>query len=271
MVSRPLGLMRRIIPPSSSMWASTMMRGPWEPCLAIMEPRPSNWIESAWGLMNSSMIRRIGSSKPEGPGASDSFCRSSTVRSWAAAGSAKPRTSNQKPANSIRMSLVANHRRRDPLHHAIHRAATLMPVPHEHDVVLGIDPNDVPSVADGSEARRRTAGPLLLFRVQPPQVAVVRTMLAGSDGFIQPFRGNDLLAAPLSMVEDQQAEARQVLRVDPQPAAPARATADGFDLAPIDLDRRFVAVAVPAPLFGRADRIHDVLLEDLRQSFAEQA
>src|ERR1700694_1445969 len=129
----------------------------------MIDPRPSNWIESAWGLMKSSISRRIGSSKPGGPGASDNFCSSSTVRSWAAPGSAKLRTINQKLANPTRMILVADYRGSYPLHHAVHGAAALVPVPYEHDIVPGIDPDDVPTVADGREAGRWAAGPLLLF------------------------------------------------------------------------------------------------------------
>src|SRR5260221_10215227 len=40
-------------------------------------------MEAANGFMASTITLRIGSSKPEGPAASATFCRSSTVRSWA--------------------------------------------------------------------------------------------------------------------------------------------------------------------------------------------
>ena len=134
----------------------------------------------------------------------------------------------------------------------------------------GIDPDGVRPVPERREARRRPARPLLLLRVQPPQVAVVRPVLARRDGFLQPFCGHDLPVAPLALVQDQQAEARQVLGVHPQPAAPARAAAHRGNLLAVDLDVG-IAVAVPAPVLRRADRVHDVGLQHLRQPLAEQA
>src|SRR5271166_2353768 len=83
--------------------------------------------------------------------------------------------------------LFGTRRRDDPLDHSVHRAA-LMPVPHEHDVVIGIDPDDVRSVADGREAGLRPARPLLLLRVEPPEIAVIRPVRAGRGGVVKPFR-----------------------------------------------------------------------------------
>ncbi len=51
MVSRPRGVTRRTTPPSSSMCASTMMRGPCEPCVAMIDPMPSKVIDDAKGFI----------------------------------------------------------------------------------------------------------------------------------------------------------------------------------------------------------------------------
>jgi hypothetical protein len=49
----------------------------------MMEPRPSNVIERAYGRIASTITLRIGSSKPGAPAASVIFCSRSTVRSCA--------------------------------------------------------------------------------------------------------------------------------------------------------------------------------------------
>ena len=71
------------------------------------------------------------------------------------------------------------------------------------------------------------------------------------------------------MIEDQQAEARQILRVDPQTAAPTRAAADGPHLMSLDFNGRIV-VRHPAPILRRADRVHDAGLQNIGQASAEQ-
>src|SRR5262249_36090488 len=93
----------------------------------------------------------------------------------------------------------------------------------------------------------------------------------GLRGLADPFGRNELLAVPVPAVENQQAEPCQVLRVNPQTAAPARSAAHRFDGFPSDFDGRSLAVAMPFP-FGRgSDRVHDVLAQNLRQSSAEYA
>ncbi len=65
------------------MWASTMMRGPVVPCVAMIEPRPSKVIADAKGRISSTITLRIGSSNPGAPAVSASSRSSSTVRSCA--------------------------------------------------------------------------------------------------------------------------------------------------------------------------------------------
>src|SRR4029079_15466560 len=76
------------MPPSSSMCASTMTRGPCVPCVATIEPSPSNVTDDASGLIKSTSTLRIGSAKPGGPGVSVSCWSSATVRSCARDGEA---------------------------------------------------------------------------------------------------------------------------------------------------------------------------------------
>src|SRR5205085_8081900 len=118
--------------------------------------------------------------------------------------------------------------------HSVHRA--LMPMPDEDDVVIGIDPDRIRPIAERREARRRRARPLSLLGVEPPEVAVIRTMLARRDGVAKPLLGHELAAAPLSSVENEETKSRQILRVDPEPAAPARAATHRSDCFPVDLD-----------------------------------
>jgi AcrR family transcriptional regulator len=56
---------------------------PSVPCVAMIDPIPSKRIEAESGFMKLNMTFRIGSSNPEGPGASASCRRVSTVRSCA--------------------------------------------------------------------------------------------------------------------------------------------------------------------------------------------
>src|SRR5437016_4789705 len=100
-----------------------------------------------------------------------------------------------------------------------------MPMPDEDDIVIGINPDRIRPIAERREARRRRARPLSLLGVEPPEIAVIRTMLARRDGVAEPLLGYVLTVAPLSFVEHEKTESRQVLRVDPEPAAPARASA----------------------------------------------
>ena len=83
MVRKPLGVMRRTMPPSSSMCASTMMRGPVVPCVAMIEPMPSKVIDVAKGRIWSTITLRMGSSNPGAPAVFESSRNSSTVRSCA--------------------------------------------------------------------------------------------------------------------------------------------------------------------------------------------
>ena len=99
MVSRPLGVMRRTMPPSSSMCASTMMRGPVVPCVAMIEPMPSKVMDVANGRIWSTITLRIGSSKPGAPAVFESRRSSSTVRSCAPA-----ETPNNASAVAVRAS-----------------------------------------------------------------------------------------------------------------------------------------------------------------------
>src|SRR4029079_13999258 len=105
----------------------------------------------------------------------------------------------------------ANDRLHDPLYHPVHRLV-LIPVPHEHDVVFRIDPDDVRTVPECAETRRGSARPLFLLRVQPPEVAVVGTMCARDDGVLEPLLGNELKTLPLAVVQNQKAEACEILR-----------------------------------------------------------
>src|SRR3954463_15692252 len=66
MVSQPSGVTRRTTPPSSSMCASIIIRGPDDPCCAITEPSPSKESRSLACRMRSTMILRTGSPNPGG-------------------------------------------------------------------------------------------------------------------------------------------------------------------------------------------------------------
>src|SRR5258708_2706175 len=105
---------------------------------------------------------------------------------------APPVTVTRKVAGAVLSTAIpiagsgAADRRDDPLDHAVHRLA-LMPMPHEHDVVVRVDPDGVGAVANRRETGGRPAGPLLLARVQPPQVAVVRAVRTRLDRVLQPL------------------------------------------------------------------------------------
>src|SRR5262245_26643248 len=101
-----------------------------------------------------------------------------------------------------------------------------MPSPDCDHVVLRIEPDEIRPVPDGGEAGRGRARPLLLFGVEPPEVAVIGTMLARLHRFLEPRRGHEALAAPAPLIEDEEAEARHVLAAHPQAAAPPRSAAD---------------------------------------------
>src|SRR5438094_730438 len=73
------------------------------------------------------------------------------------------------PRAAANYKLIPRNRRHNPLDHPVQRRlARLMPVPNQHNVMLRIDPDNIPAIAHGSETRRRPARPLLLLRIQPP-------------------------------------------------------------------------------------------------------
>src|SRR5690349_22956379 len=128
-----------------------------------------------------------------------------------------------------------------------------MPVPDENDVVLGIDPNRIRAVADCRKTRRRRARPLFLFGVEPPEIAVVWTVLTRRNGVAEPLIRDELLVAPLASIEREQSESREIFGVDPEAAAPPRTAAHRSNFLAADLDLR-VVVWNPAPFLRRADR-----------------
>src|ERR1700687_3614501 len=152
--------------------------------------------------------------------------------------------------------LLACYRGHDSLYYAVH-CRRLIPVPDEDNIVVRVDPDDIRAIADGGEAGGWAAGPLFLLSVQPPEIAIIRTVLARCNRVLEPLLGNYLATVPSAMVEDQQPKAREILGVDPQPAAPARAARDGFDLAAVDIHLR-VVIAHPSPVLRSADLVHDV-------------
>src|SRR5215470_4378855 len=81
----------------------------------------------------------------------------------------RARMVDRKAAALIRLDRGDN-----PLNHAVERLAGLVPVPNQNNLVLGVDPNDISAVADGGEARRGTARPVLSFRVEPPEISIIR-------------------------------------------------------------------------------------------------
>src|ERR1700686_96898 len=96
----------------------------------------------------------------------------------------------------------SRNRGHNPLDRPVYRTTGFAPVPHQHDVVLGVDPDDVSAIADGGEARSRPARPLLLLRVQPPQIAVVRAVRRGRRCLLDPLLRDQSLALPITLVED---------------------------------------------------------------------
>src|ERR1700731_1593630 len=94
--------------------------------------------------------------------------------------------------------LLACYRGHDSLYHAVH-CRPLIPVPDEDDIVVRVDPDGIGAVADGGEAGGWAVGPLFLFGVQPPEIAIIRTVLARRDRVLEPLLGNDLAIVPFAM------------------------------------------------------------------------
>src|SRR5690348_10181555 len=99
--------------------------------------------------------------------------------------------------------------------------------------MIGVDPNEVAAIAQGGEARCRSARPLFALRVQPPQVAVVWSVRTRRHGVAEPLSRHDLRAVPVAAVEHEEAEAGQIFGVDPDPTAPTGAATHRTDLLPV--------------------------------------
>src|SRR2546423_5623244 len=72
------------------------------------------------------------------------------------------------------------------------------PSPDDHQVVRGIDVNDVAALAPRFVGRRRRSRILLALGVQPPQEAIVRAMRARGGRHLDVCGRHDLSVAPLS-------------------------------------------------------------------------
>src|SRR5689334_17265620 len=98
--------------------------------------------------------------------------RTATISCWHTFGSATTATTTSSIRCVPCRSSVSLDRCDYPPDHFVYWLTGFVPVPHQHNVVRGVDPDDISAIADGGEAGCRPARPLLLLRVQPPQIAV---------------------------------------------------------------------------------------------------
>src|SRR5436305_618596 len=103
-------------------------------------------------------------------------------------------------------------------------------------------------------AAESLAGPeILLTRKSTVTVLVARIALAR---LVAPGFGPHALPLPNAATQQQQSDARLVAGMDEDPAAPMRAAGHRLHPPAVDLDIG-IAVAVPFPILGGADRVHD--------------
>ena len=134
------------------------------------------------------------------------------------------------------------------LDHAVHRLARIEPVPHQHNVVIGIDPDDVTSIADGGEARRRTARPVLLF--WGSATTDIRSRAPCTEGVVACWihlSETTCLPSQLPLLRISSPKRARSCEFDPQPAAPTRAAAHRLHRLPIDLNGRLWPIPLPLP------------------------
>src|SRR5262245_15838099 len=139
-----------------------------------------------------------------------------------------------------------------------------VPTPHHDEIVFGIDPDGVGSTAQRSKAGAWRVRPRLDFGVEPPEVAVIRTGLPARRSLSDPRLRNNLTIAPLPLAQHHIAEACVIAGTHPQTPAPTGTATDGYHVLAIDLDVGIV-VAVVDPGIRRADRVHDLGLQHVRQ------
>ena len=133
-------------------------------------------------------------------------------------------------------------------------------------IVLPVDVDDVAAVAlERDRGRRGARERRLRARVEEPvHVAVAVVRRAGRTRHVDPLLRDDLAILPLPVAQEEIAEARHVARRDEHAAAPVAAAGHRLDAPAVEIDPR-VLVAVPAPRARRADRLHDLLAQKLRQ------
>src|SRR6267154_549577 len=138
------------------------------------------------------------------------------------------------------------------------------PAQHRNDIVFGIDPGQVAAGAAGEIAAGGSARIQATISVQPPEIAVLRVERTGLAHALDPGRGEDPPVSQHAAAQQHQPDTGLVAGMDEDPAAPMRTA--GYRLHPLarDLDIG-VTVAMPFPIGGGADRLHDELAEDLRQ------
>src|SRR5437764_1393301 len=147
------------------------------------------------------------------------------------------------------------------LHEAVH-CGRVGPARYRDDIVLRIDPGQITAGAARIVAPPRGARIKRAPGVEPPEVAVVGVERAGLQHPRDPSFREDTAAAPNAAAQQQQPDPRLVAGADEHPAAPMPTAGDRLHSPAVDLDIG-IAVAVPLPLWRRADRVHHELAEHL--------
>src|SRR5262245_18831480 len=159
---------------------------------------------------------------------------------------------------------LLRHRRDQPLEKAVD--GVVVDPAHDRDkIVLGIDIDHIEPVAIVHKGGARRTWPLFAISVEEiVDESVGRLQSGRGEGHAHPPLRQQLPVAPLAPPQCEIAEARHVIGVDEHAASPMASTGHRLDRLAVDHNPGIV-VAEPAPGVGRADGIHNLLFEHLRQ------
>jgi hypothetical protein len=142
------------------------------------------------------------------------------------------------------------------------------PAQDDDQIVFGVNVDEVCAVADVGVGGGRCVWVEFLVSVEEVvHKAVGRLSGGGSFGLFDEFGGEDLFVAPFAVAGGEQTEASHISCRNKHSAAPVSAAADGLNCRAVQHNPR-IFVAVPTPSAGRADFVHHVFFQDLRQRLA---